>query len=85
MTTRISKKNTERKVNVYNIVAEYEGKTGFDLTEMASNKDKYVISFEVDSDSKEGERIKGAVSQMSARELHFFMEGVWVGENKAKD
>ena len=83
MTTRISKKDAEREVNVYNIIAEYEGKTGFDLIEMPFNKDKYTISFNVDSDSQ-GERIKCAVSEMSARELHFFMRGVWVGENKAK-
>ena len=83
MTTRISKKNTEREVNVYNIVAEHVGKTGFELTEMPFNKDKYTISFNVDSDSQ-GERIKCAVSEMSARELHFFMQGVWAGENKTK-
>jgi len=83
MTTRISKKAAELKVDVYNIVAEYEGKTGFDLTEMPFNKDKYTISFNVDSDSQ-GERIKCATSEMSARELHFFMRGVWAGENKTK-
>ena len=83
MTTRISKKNTEREVNVYNIIAEYEGKTGFDLIEMPFNKDKYTISYDIDSANK-GERLKCATSEMSARELHFFMEGVWVGEKKTK-
>jgi len=85
MTTRISKKDAEREVNVYNIIAkDYDkDKTEFELIEMPFNKDKYTISFNVDSDSQ-GERIECAVSEMSARELHFFMRGVWVGENKAK-
>ena len=87
MTTRISKKDAEREVNVYNIIAEYEGKkgAGFDLIEMRFNKDKYTISFNVDSEFvSQGERIKCAVSEMSARELHFFMRGVQTAEMKAK-
>jgi len=83
MTTRISKKDAELTVDVYNMLAERRGKTEFELTEMPFNKDKYTIFYDIDS-ANEGKRVECGTSEMSARELHFFMQGVWAGENKTK-
>lgn len=80
-------------VNVYNICTEHDDRTEFELTGRGG---KYHICYPVvatedmgneeDEDfTKKGDRFDFGVSDMTARELHFFMQGVFAGENKARD
>jgi hypothetical protein len=89
---RISRQRAERRVQVYNIGAEYDERTEFELSREEDGK--YSLSYqfvaskdmgnEEDEDfTKKGEIATGATESMTARELYFFMNGVWAGENKA--
>ena len=89
---RISRQRAERKVNVYNIGTEYDDRTKFELSREEDGK--YSLSYqfvaledmgnEEDEDFiKGGSFATGATESMTARELYFFMNGVWAAENKA--
>jgi hypothetical protein len=89
---RISRQRAERRVVVYNIGAEYDDRTEFELSREEDGK--YSLSYqfvaskdmgnEEDEDfTKKGEIATGATESMTARELYFFMNGVWAAENKA--
>ena len=88
---RISRQRAEREVNVYNICTEHDDRTEFQLTERGG---KYGVCYPVvatDAATTVAQVAAGGglfdfgVSDMTARELHFFMEGVFAGENKAID
>jgi len=86
---RISRQRAERRVQVYNIGAEYDDRTEFELSREEDGK--YQLSFQFKKHGRRtvellgNEHASGATQPMTARELYFFMQGVWVGENKAID
>ena len=90
---RISATRVMREMNAYNMLTHDTGRTQFYLDIVDG---KYHVSYPVvatadmgneeDEDfTKKGDRFDFGVSDMTARELHFFMQGVFAGENKARD
>ena len=89
---RISIQKAEREVDVYNMLTDYNnGRTKFELFEQGG---KYHASYLIvasedmgakgeDDFVKKGGLVTCGASDMSARELYFFMQGVWAGEHKA--
>ena len=88
---RISATRVMREMNAYNMLTHDTGRTQFYLDIVDG---KYHVSYQVVASSdmgneededftKKGDSFTFGTSGMTARELHFFIQGVFAGEHKA--